>query len=715
MATQEKKTKSNILFVADLPKETTYEDISKFFQDYHFQYAALNNSKSSNVWAQVFLESEEWTVKAKHELNGEILIPKLSHNGKGKPVRICNFSGRGHSNQAEKNIKQNLLVKNLDQRMSQKEFYQLFLKYGEIESAKIEYDDNDISKGYGYIYYATEEGAEKAKAELNSKEFYGKHLDIVNLIPYKSKNINTITLFVINFPTSFDEEDLKRLFEKYGEVKNVSITRNEFGGSKGFGYISFGDFESASKCITDTKVNQISFPGLQPLFVKYAVKKEERDNKKNFNTQINYDFLKIQFNLIFPTSPIKNNLDLEKEIRLFIKVIMLEEYAPKDVISDLESYTGIVTFNNRKDFDIFLQKYETFCLTHQPGFECYPVVPVREAVPPMMGMPPQIPIQGIQNQNFPNGPQNPMVFQQYPPQQIPPQQIPPQQIIEMNQNRQIPPPQPANGFQGFPPGYQGIIPGFSQGQPSQIETPTQSINMSAMLRQEQNSLNEVVVPPPNTQSERNGGPFPFIQLINNPEGLMNNSNQNGGKRNKKQGMRGRMGGDRPGRNINNRFQNKQQNMNQFRQFPFPQMMNGVMPNQMQGIPPNAVNMNQGMPMQQFPMGNINNFNGMNKQVEEIDQRNLQNLNPEQLQSQFCGQALLHPDLINQKEDTANEIADYIYEIAHQIHPQEAAKITGMIKEMGVQKMNLLLSKNEDLLEMIEKGYEMIKDSEQKSY
>ena len=29
---------SNVLYVADLPNETTNDDLQKMFQDYHFQY-----------------------------------------------------------------------------------------------------------------------------------------------------------------------------------------------------------------------------------------------------------------------------------------------------------------------------------------------------------------------------------------------------------------------------------------------------------------------------------------------------------------------------------------------------------------------------------------------------------------------------------------------------------------------------------------------------
>ena len=103
----------------------------------------------------------------------------------------------------------------------------------------------------------------------------------------------------------------------------------------------------------------------------------------------------------------------------------------------------------------------------------------------------------------------------------------------------------------------------------------------------------------------------------------------------------------------------------------------------------------------------------NDKIDEIDQRNLQNLNPSQLHSQFKVPTIsvFNREMIDSKEseEISNEIADSIYEIVFNHHPDEAAKITGMIKEMGIEKMNMLISKKEDLLDLIEKGYEMIKN------
>ena len=37
---------SKVLYVADLPNETTINDLERIFQDYHFQFASLNNYKN---------------------------------------------------------------------------------------------------------------------------------------------------------------------------------------------------------------------------------------------------------------------------------------------------------------------------------------------------------------------------------------------------------------------------------------------------------------------------------------------------------------------------------------------------------------------------------------------------------------------------------------------------------------------------------------------
>ena len=627
--------KSNLLFVGDLPKETTYEDLQILFKNYHFQFATLNNSKISNIWAQVSLENEEYANKARHELNGEILIPKLSQNLKGKPIRICKFEKK-NSNK-EKNINQSLLVKNIDSQMTQKEFYNIFLKFGEVESAKIEYDENGISKGFGYIYYSTENEAEEAKKNLNGKEFYGKSINIVNLVPSMSnsqgKNLN---LFVTNFPLNFCDDDLKKLFEKYGNVKYANVVKDNNGKSKGIGFITFSNFEETSKCISDIKINKISFQGLSPLCVKYASKKEEREKRANFTFQnYTHNEYKIKFNLIYSLSDIKNEFDLEKEIRLFIKVIMLQEYSPKDVTVNMELFSGIVTINKLKDYEYFMQKYNEFCMTREPEFECIPL--------------------SFDNKN-----------------QLKSNYI---NVNNNNFSQNISPPFPNNNNQNY----------------SNIQN-------------------------------RNSNIFPNMIFINNQEGLKNQKNndfdyQNNYNYNNQStpiiSNRNINYNNNRRKNYTNNNNNKNQNNKNYKNR---KPNNYAYQNRPTiGNFPNIQSMQTPISFP-YPQERRNIFEkNINEKYEEIDQRNLQNLNPFQLQSQFKDPPvhMFSSEIIDskEKEEISNEIADSIYEIVYEVHPVEAAKITGMIKEMGIEKMNMLLSKKDDLLDLIEKGYKMIKNEE----
>ena len=111
------------------------------------------------------------------------------------------------------------------------------------------------------------------------------------------------------------------------------------------------------------------------------------------------------------------------------------------------------------------------------------------------------------------------------------------------------------------------------------------------------------------------------------------------------------------------------------------------------------------------------YNGQNKnekkEIEVIDERNLQSLNPKQLYSQFNHPPI--PKMINseEQEEIKIEIADSIYEIVYSKYPDEAGKITGMIKETGLENMNMLLSKKEELYDVIDQAYDMIQKSNEK--
>ena len=685
-------SKTNALYVADLPKDVTQEDIKELFEKYHFLYVNLNSSKSNNIWAQVFLESEDFCTIARHELNGFVL--------KGKPIRICNFESKGKGNYSNQNLRENLLIKNIDPQMTQKEFYQIFLKYGDINSAKIEYDEEGKSKGMGFVCYYSQQPAEDAKNDLNNKQFYGKKLTIEHLIPYKSNTMNNNnTLFVANFPKEFNEEDLKKLLSKYGEIKFASINKDKSGVSRGSGLVSFTTYEAANVCIQSLKKSHFAFPGLSPLMIRPMLGKDERQKKfphENKNVPS-----KVQFSMLYSTTKINDESDLEKEIRLFIKVVMLEEYIPKEVEVDMSNYCGTVTFKNKDDADKFFDKYEKFKneMHMQPSFECHFLqanIPVGEVVSKLApGLQNVYPEYNNANKN-PNVPVNPMnQAPNYRPQKLP--------MNQLQQQPQVNSPQEMNV--GNMPMQFGQ---FQQQQQQQQQQPRMPMPQQMGMMNQQNMQRM-----PQQMGYMQGNPYMNnmpnqFPPNNNPQMMdFNNQFKKGNNRNYKKGN-----------NKNNKKfygQNKgAQNAQMQRIVPGngfngqPAFGNNVMVNQFQ---------NQGR--------NINvqkeqeQMNDEKQSEEIIDHRNLENLNPAQLQSQFAVnqpvQYVYNQETCNidDNEELANEIADTIYGVVAEKHPKEASKITGMIKEMGAQKMNMLLSKKEDLLQLIDKAYDMIVKNNEK--
>jgi polyadenylate-binding protein len=79
-----------------------------------------------------------------------------------------------------------------------------------------------------YIQYDSEAGASKAIAEMNQIEIKGKKIDVnkhekkgirsEQSVPAKFNN-----LFVKNFPQGTTDEELKKLFQEFGEIDSVGV------------------------------------------------------------------------------------------------------------------------------------------------------------------------------------------------------------------------------------------------------------------------------------------------------------------------------------------------------------------------------------------------------------------------------------------------------------------------------------------------------------
>ena len=86
-----------------------------------------------------------------------------------------------------------------------------------------------------------------------------------------------MNIFVGSLPFSLQEDDLRALFEAYGEVSTVKIINDrETGRSKGFGFVEMTDDESAQKAISE--LNGAEVKG-RSIAVSQAEEKKPNDRR----------------------------------------------------------------------------------------------------------------------------------------------------------------------------------------------------------------------------------------------------------------------------------------------------------------------------------------------------------------------------------------------------------------------------------------------------
>lgn len=204
---------------------------------------------------------------------------------KGNPIRIM-WSQRDPS--LRKSGLGNVFIKNLDKTIDNKAMYDTFSAFGNILSCKVATDDQNNSKGYGFVHFETEESARSAIQKVNGMLLNGKKVFVGRFIPRTERDRELgerakyfTNVFVKNFGDELDEEKLFEMFSKYGKITSHRIMTNVDGKSKGFGFVAFEDPESAEKAVEELNNKEV---GGKPLYVGRAQKRGERqaELKKKF-------------------------------------------------------------------------------------------------------------------------------------------------------------------------------------------------------------------------------------------------------------------------------------------------------------------------------------------------------------------------------------------------------------------------------------------------
>jgi polyadenylate-binding protein len=269
-----------MLFISELPENISEVELDTFFADFKESMAHIMINKS-NPKADLYSQRTTATIIFKDHRRADEARKNLNlRKIRGKTIRIM---WHEKDNSIRYGTQGNLFIKNVSAEVKPREFYEKFLQYGDIVSAKLGEDEEGNHYGYGYVSYYNPESAEAAIRALNDKEIWdGQKLE-VQRFQRKNERFSSLTvnknLYVKNLPERFTEDKLKSLFNKYGTITWAKLMTDS--NERKSAIISYDSEEAVNKAREG--LNGTIQDG-QELYVDSLMKKSDR--KKILSTRI---------------------------------------------------------------------------------------------------------------------------------------------------------------------------------------------------------------------------------------------------------------------------------------------------------------------------------------------------------------------------------------------------------------------------------------------
>ncbi|KAL8160639.1 hypothetical protein V2J09_002176 [Rumex salicifolius] len=178
------KTKFNNVYVKNLSDSVTDEDLTKIFGEFGTITSAIvmkDAQGKSKCFGFVNFEKSDDAAKAVEALNGTKFDDKEWYVGRAqkKAERDAELRLRyeQHLKEAEDKFKgTNLYIKNLDDSIDDDKLKDIFSPFGTVASCKVMRDPNGVSKGSGFVAFASAEEASRAMNEMKGKMIVSKPL-----------------------------------------------------------------------------------------------------------------------------------------------------------------------------------------------------------------------------------------------------------------------------------------------------------------------------------------------------------------------------------------------------------------------------------------------------------------------------------------------------------------------------------------------------------
>lgn len=191
-------------------------------------------------------------------------------------------------------------IGNLDERVSDSLVWELMLQAGRIVNVHLPKDRVTQShQGYGFVEFNSEEDAEYASRIMNGIRLYAKPIRVNKASADKQKSVEIgAELFVGNLDPMVTEQVLYDTFSRFGNLVNLpkviatfwlpyifhsdfanpntQVARDDSNLSKGYGFVSFADFESSDAAIANMNGQYLMN---KQVSVQYAYKKDGKGER----------------------------------------------------------------------------------------------------------------------------------------------------------------------------------------------------------------------------------------------------------------------------------------------------------------------------------------------------------------------------------------------------------------------------------------------------
>ncbi|KAJ6186339.1 hypothetical protein N7519_007640 [Penicillium mononematosum] len=170
-------------------------------------------------------------------------------------------------------------IGNLDERVSDSLVWELMLQAGRIVNVHLPKDRvTQLHQGYGFVEFISEEDAEYASKIMNGIRLHGKPIRVNKASADKQKTVEIgAELFVGNLDPMVAEQVLFDTFSRFGNLVNPpKIARDDNNLSKGYGFVSFADFESSDAAIANMNGQYLMN---KQVSVQYAYKKDGKGER----------------------------------------------------------------------------------------------------------------------------------------------------------------------------------------------------------------------------------------------------------------------------------------------------------------------------------------------------------------------------------------------------------------------------------------------------